>query len=111
MPRNRCIIFAICEINTQIIRSVSRSTVSYYNACMRHRYNSTEPTVQSYSMPIYRFIRAHGGWDAFEFILLENVISMDKREHNRRKAHYYNLYFDTLISMEIDLRLYEQMSK
>ena len=110
MTRNRCIIFAIREIDTQIIRSVSRSTVSYYNACMRHRYNSTEPSVQSYSMPLYRFIRARG-WDAFEFVLLENVISMDKLEHNRRKAHYYNLYFDTLISMEIDLRLYEQMSK
>ena len=110
MPRKQCIIFAIREIDTHVVRSVSRSTVSYYNACMRHRYNSTEPSVQSYMSPLYRFIRAHGGWDAFEFVLLENVLSMDKADHNRRKAHYYNLYFDTIIAVEIDLRLYEQIN-
>ena len=108
MPRKQCIIFAIREIDTQIIRSVSRSTVSYYNACMRHRYNSTEPSVQSYSMPIYRFIRARG-WDAFEFVLLETVISMDKADHNLRKAHYVDLHFDTTISKELDLAYFEQM--
>jgi len=109
MPRKQCIIFAIREVNTGIIRSVSRSTVSYYNACMRHKYNSTEPGVQSNGSPLYRFIRAHGGWNEFEFILLETVLSSDTAEHNRRKAHYYNLYFDTIISVEMDLRFYEQM--
>ena len=109
MPRKQCIIFAIREIDTQIIRSVSRSTVSYYNACMRHRYNSTEPGVQSYMSPLYRFIRARG-WDAFEFVLLENVLSMDKADHDRRKAYYVDLHFDTTISKEIDLRLYNQIN-
>jgi hypothetical protein len=103
MAPKRCIIFSICEKNTGIVRSVSMSSADYFAVRTRHIYYCGRPSMVAYNSPLYRFIRAQGGFDEFEFNVLEMVLTPNYTDQLKRKAHYTNLYSDTIISTELQL--------
>jgi hypothetical protein len=103
MAPKRCTIFAICEKNTGIIRSVSMTNCSYFAAVSRHIYVCEKPSMVAHNSPLYRFIRAQGGFNEFDFKVLEMVLTLNYIDQLKRKAYYMDLYSDTVISSELQL--------
>ena len=111
MAPKRCTIFSICEKNTGIVRSVSMTNSSYFGARNRHIYFCGKPSTVAYNSPLYRYIRAHGGFNEFEFNVLEMVLTPNFTDQKRRKAYYRDLYSDTIISNELQLAYFSIREK
>ena len=76
MPRKQCTIFAIRELDTGIVRSVSITNDSYFGTRNHHKYTYEMEGMSAYSSPLYTFTRSHGGFGEFECTILESVLSV-----------------------------------
>lgn len=64
------VIYQIRPINTNIEYSYIGSTQNLTKRKYRHKYSSNDNLNQ---LPVYQFIREHGGWSEFEIVPLEEI--------------------------------------
>ncbi len=75
------------------------STTNFTNRKSQHRCNTINPNNKKHNLPIYIFIRANGGWDAFKMILIENYKCNDVNELTAREQHFINEFRPTLLNV------------
>jgi hypothetical protein len=67
------IIYQIRALDPNIEHVYVGSTQDFTKRKCRHKTNCYNPNDRSYKIPLYQFIRANGGWDAFEMVPLKEV--------------------------------------
>jgi hypothetical protein len=67
------IIYQIRALDPNIEHMYVGSTQDFTKRKCRHKTNCYNPNDRSYKIPLYQFIRANGGWDAFEMVPLKEV--------------------------------------
>ena len=80
MPINydeTCIYKLICK-NPDVIETYIGHTTNMIKRKQGHKTCCNNPNDKSYNFNVYEYIRANGGWDNFNMILLERLSCKDK---------------------------------
>jgi hypothetical protein len=65
------------------------STTSHLKRKSHHKYNCNNEKSKEYNIPVYRYIRDNGGWDNWEFVLLEDYPCRTKKQLNIRERFWF----------------------
>ena len=79
------------------------STTNFTKRKGQHKSNCNIGTCDKYNYPVYKFIREHEGWDAWEMVLLEYYSCKDGNELRRRERHFIDEY-KTILNKNIPTR-------
>ena len=75
------------------------STVNINTRKAHHKKNVTNKVSRTYWCKIYQYIRAKGGWNNFEFEVLETGQYVDKKEIKQKEQEYITRFNPTLNSV------------
>jgi hypothetical protein len=64
-------------------------TTNYKRRCIQHKSDCTCETSQKYNSPLYKHIRANGGVESCEFLILEKYPCNTGEEARLREQHWY----------------------
>ena len=67
------------------------SSCSHTKRKSAHKSNCNNEKSDKYNLPVYRYIRDNGGWDNWEFVLLEKFPCKDKQELVIRERYWFEL--------------------
>ncbi len=56
------------------------STINYIVRKRNHKTSCNNPINKSYNMRVYQYIRNNGGWENWEFIIIETIFCNNKKE-------------------------------
>merc|ERR1712074_213099 len=65
------------------------STTSHLKRKSKHKYDCNNEKSENYNFPVYRFIRDNGGWENWEFVLLEDYPCKTKKQLNIRERFWF----------------------
>jgi hypothetical protein len=65
------------------------STTSHLKRKSQHKSICNNKNVKEYNYPVYRFIRDTGGWENWEFVLLEDYPCRTKKQLNIRERYWF----------------------
>ena len=92
--------------NTQIYRFVCNdvnitntyvgSTTNWTKRKANHKICCTKPNNRIHNLNVYQVIRANGGWDNWNMVLVENYPCNGKREAEQREQHWKEHYNDDM---------------
>ena len=74
------------------------STTSHLKRKSAHKSICNNKNLKEYNYPVYRFIRDTGGWDNWEFVLLEDYPCRNKKQLNIRERYWFEKLGATLNS-------------
>jgi hypothetical protein len=74
------------------------STICHNARKSQHKSDCNNEKSKNYNLPVYRFIRDNGGWDNWEFVLLEDYPCNKKKQLNIRERYWFELLNATLNS-------------
>lgn len=63
-----------------------------------HKSKCNNPNAQNYNLSVYQFIREHGGWNAWDVVMIELFPCESKIELHSRERHFIELLGATLNS-------------
>jgi predicted GIY-YIG superfamily endonuclease len=63
-------------------------TTNFKRRRFQHKRNTTSQTSQSYNARVYTFIRANGGWDNFDMVLIDNRACANSLEARKIERNY-----------------------
>lgn len=72
------------------------STLNYHRRKNAHKSGCNNPNSRQYGCIVYQFIRSKGGFENFNFKILNEVENIDKEWNRRREQMYIDLYKPTL---------------
>jgi len=67
------------------------STTNFSQRRSQHKKNVNNKSSKKYSYPLYQFIRALGGWDKFEMIIIEKYPCKTKQEGLKREKELIDI--------------------
>lgn len=85
------VIYKICCKNDAIKHVYVGSTVNPKNRKSEHKRACNKDNNRHYNYTVYRYIRDHGGWKNWEFVLLEKFPCKDKQELIIRERYWFEL--------------------
>lgn len=74
------------------------STKDFKTRITNHKYNFTNDKKKEYNLNVYQYIRENGGWDEYEFVILENIKCNLKCELLDKEDEYILKYKDTCLN-------------
>ena len=81
-------IYKLCCNNTDITDIYVGSTVDFGNRKRQHKSVCDNESSNRYNLQVYKFIRANGGWNAWNMIQIEAYNATDKRSLEARERHW-----------------------
>lgn len=72
------------------------STVNISTRKSHHKKSTTNRVSKKYWCLLYQYIRANGGWDNFDFEVLETGQYIDKKEIKQKEQEYIDRYNPSL---------------
>ena len=91
------VIYLIKSKNNKILDTYIGSSKDFKTRKAVHRcfyYNNCYG--QSNGRKLYDYMRQNGGWDEFEFKILEEINTLNRRELTNRERHWYDIIKPTL---------------
>lgn len=85
------VIYKICCKDEAITDVYVGSTVNPKNRKHSHKSICNNKDSEKYNFPVYRYIRDHGGWDNWQFVLLEKFPCKDKQELSIRERYWFEM--------------------
>jgi len=64
------------------------STTNFNKRKNQHKSSCNNENDKSHTMPVYQYIREHGGWYNWQMVLVEYVSCRDKKDLNRTETKY-----------------------
>jgi hypothetical protein len=101
----KTIIYKLFCKNTDIKDCYIGHTTNFKSRKAEHKYACLNENSKSHNLKVYKFIRENGGWDNFDFEIVEEYPCNNKREAEIREHYWYFLLKSTLneISPILDL--------
>jgi hypothetical protein len=84
-------IYKICCKDKDITDCYVGSTTNHSKRKSAHKSSCNNEKSKRYNFPVYRFIRDNGGWDNWEFVLLEDYPCNKKKQLNIRERYWFEL--------------------
>jgi len=85
-------------------------TTNFERRKSQHTSICVNPNVQAYNHKLYQTIREQGGFDNFEFVILEKHLVNDISEARIRERHWYDLLESNMNSI-LPIRCYQDNDK
>ena len=82
-------IYLLYPKNRKNIKLYVGGTVNIKRRTSRHKQNCCNPTNEKYNASLYKHIRDNGGWDAFEFGIVEHRDDFIDEEDLRKREQYH----------------------
>jgi hypothetical protein len=86
--QNGTIYKIVCK-DPEITECYVGSTTSHSKRKSRHKSSCNNEKSKDYNYPVYRYIRDNGGWDNWEFVLLEDYPCRTKKQLNIRERYWF----------------------
>ncbi len=86
----RSVVYKITCNDPSIKEKYIGSTTDFCNRKSQHKYQCKTEKGTNYSIPVYVFIRAHGGWNNWRMTLIERYPCAGSLELKARERHYYD---------------------
>jgi len=86
--QNGTIYKIVCK-DAEITDCYVGSTTSHLKRKSQHKSRCNNKNDKEYNYPVYRFIRDNGGWDNWEFVLLEDYPCRNKKQLNIRERFWF----------------------
>ena len=98
MPSNykNGVIYKLYCQDTAITDLYVGSTCSYKKRIQSHKARCTNPNSHGYNIPLYQFIRDHGGWNNWKVAELEKYSCLSRKELMERESSYFTLLSPSL---------------
>ena len=90
------VIYKICCKNSTITDMYVGSTCSFKKRGQSHKARCTNPNSQGYNLPLYQFIRKHGGWDNWEYTEIEKYSCLSRKELMEKETSYFSILSPSL---------------
>jgi hypothetical protein len=87
----------VCK-DTSITDCYVGSTTNHSKRKSAHKSACNNEKNKNYNFPVYRFIRDNGGWDSWEFVLIEDYPCNKKKQLNIRERYWFEKLNSTLNS-------------
>jgi hypothetical protein len=65
------------------------STTDHNSRKSAHKSNCNNKNCKLYNYPVYRYIRDNGGWENWEFVLLQDYPCRNKKQLNIRERYWF----------------------
>ena len=85
---NNSVIYKICCNDTDITEIYIGSTTNFRHRKNKHKATCNNENNKAYNTPVYQFIRANGGWSAWNMIQVEQYEAKDKRSLEARERYW-----------------------
>jgi hypothetical protein len=82
-------IYKICCKDPEIKDCYVGSTTDHNSRKSAHKSNCNNENVKHYNYPVYRYIRDTGGWENWDFVLLEDYPCRTKKQLNIRERYWF----------------------
>lgn len=89
-------IYKLCCKNTDIKDEYVGSTTNKRSRKSNHKLNCSDQNRKDYNLRVYQFIRENGGWENWQFIILEKCEVSNVVELRLRERHFIELLRPTL---------------
>ena len=86
--QNGTIYKIVCK-NPEITDCYVGSTTSHLKRKSAHKSNCNNENKKEYNYPVYRYISDNGGWENWEFVLLEDYPCRTKKQLNIRERYWF----------------------
>ena len=86
--QNGTIYKIVCK-DSEITDCYVGSTTSHSKRKSKHKYCCNNEKSEKYNLPVYRFIRDNGGWENWNFVLLEDYPCRTKKQLNIRERYWF----------------------
>ena len=101
------IIYKICCRDPSVTYEYYGHTTDKINRKKHHKYNCNDENNKHYNLKIYQTIRENGGWDNWQFIVVEEYPCQNVNEARLRERHWIELKRPTL-NTNIPGRIHEE---
>tara|TARA_R110002096_G_scaffold430621_1_gene644748 strand:+ start:858 stop:1325 length:468 start_codon:yes stop_codon:yes gene_type:complete len=90
---NNSMIYKLCCKDLSVTDVYVGSTTNFTRRKTQHRHNSnSSPKYKEHDYKVYKFIRANGGWENWDMVLIKNVSCDNVLElHKIERTYYENL--------------------
>ena len=85
---NKSMIYQICCNDTNIKEVYIGSTVNFKSRKNQHKTSCNNPNSKGYNLKLYQFIRAMGGWENWDMVLIDTVSCESKLELLKIERQY-----------------------
>ena len=85
---NNSMIYQICCKDTNIKEVYIGSTVNFKSRKSQHKSMCNNPKGKKYHLKLYQFIRAMGGWENWDMVLIDTVSCENKLELHKIERQY-----------------------
>jgi len=85
------VIYKICCKDKDITDCYVGSSCSHISRKSSHKSNCNNKNSREYNYPVYRYIRDNGGWENWEFVLLEEYPCENKNQLVIRERYWFEL--------------------
>ena len=93
MNYNKSVIYKICCNDISITNCYVGSTTNFIKRKSKHKSSCKNERGIQYNQNVYQFIRAHGNWDNWDMIVIEEFPCDSKNQlHTRERYHMENLH-------------------
>ena len=93
---SKSVVYKICCKDADIKEFYVGSSCNLYNRKRRHKTGCTYVFGTEYNLLVYKFMRDNGGWDNWEFEILENYEAKDEKDLIKRERHWFDNLKPTL---------------
>ena len=92
MPNyEKCVIYKLCCKDTDIKECYIGSTCNYSRRKAEHKSKCNNENDRAYNFKVYQVIRDNGGWDNWDFVIIEKYPCKDKIEKEIRERYWVEL--------------------
>ena len=95
---SKCVIYKLVCKDINVTDVYIGHTTQFTKRKYQHKSNSHNIDNKLYHLPVYAFIREHGGFDNWDMVLIENYSCSNQLEALRRERYYLELLQATLNS-------------
>ena len=93
---NNSVIYEIKSKNPDVKCSYIGSTTNYKKRIINHKSDCNNKNSEAYNRFLYQFIRSNGGWENFDFNILETICCDNKLELLKKERYYIELNENSL---------------
>ncbi len=91
-------IYKICCLDLAVKDEYVGSSTEMSKRRCGHKSMCTNPKSNEYNFYVYQFIRAHGGWDNWQIVVIEEFACENKEQARTRERHWMETLGATLNS-------------
>jgi len=88
---SKCVMYKIVCKDTDIKECYIGSTCNHSRRKTGHKNRCNDKNDKGYNLKVYKFIRKNGGWEDWEFVILEKYPCKDKVEKEIRERYWVEL--------------------